>query len=41
VIFGAGLGYRAEEFCAIGEDPAAPVRAGKLDEGLAIIDQLW
>jgi alkanesulfonate monooxygenase SsuD/methylene tetrahydromethanopterin reductase-like flavin-dependent oxidoreductase (luciferase family) len=41
VIFGAGLGYREQEFEAIGEDPAAAVRAEKLDEGLALIDQLW
>jgi alkanesulfonate monooxygenase SsuD/methylene tetrahydromethanopterin reductase-like flavin-dependent oxidoreductase (luciferase family) len=41
IILGAGLGYREDEFAAIGEDTAAVVRAGKLDEGLAIIDQLW
>lgn len=41
VIFGAGLGYRHDEFVAIGEDSAAAVRAAKLDESLDIIDQLW
>jgi alkanesulfonate monooxygenase SsuD/methylene tetrahydromethanopterin reductase-like flavin-dependent oxidoreductase (luciferase family) len=41
IILGAGLGYREDEFAAIGEDAAAAVRAGKLDEGLALIDQLW
>jgi alkanesulfonate monooxygenase SsuD/methylene tetrahydromethanopterin reductase-like flavin-dependent oxidoreductase (luciferase family) len=41
LIFGAGLGYREDEFTAVGEDPAAGIRAAKLDEGLAIIDGLW
>jgi alkanesulfonate monooxygenase SsuD/methylene tetrahydromethanopterin reductase-like flavin-dependent oxidoreductase (luciferase family) len=41
MIFGAGLGNRAEEFAAIGEDPSGPIRAEKLDEGLAIIGHLW
>jgi alkanesulfonate monooxygenase SsuD/methylene tetrahydromethanopterin reductase-like flavin-dependent oxidoreductase (luciferase family) len=41
IILGAGLGYRDEEFAAIGEDAAAAVRAEKLDESLAIIGQLW
>lgn len=41
IILGAGLGYRQDEFAAIGEDTAAVVRAAKLDEGLAIIDELW
>lgn len=41
MIFGAGLGFRAAEFEAIGEDPGSKPRAEKLDEGLAIIDGLW
>jgi alkanesulfonate monooxygenase SsuD/methylene tetrahydromethanopterin reductase-like flavin-dependent oxidoreductase (luciferase family) len=41
MIFGAGLGFQAEEFAAIGEDPSGRVRAEKLDEGLAIVDRLW
>jgi alkanesulfonate monooxygenase SsuD/methylene tetrahydromethanopterin reductase-like flavin-dependent oxidoreductase (luciferase family) len=41
MVFGAGLGYRAEEFAAIGEDPSGRVRAEKLDEGLTIVDGLW
>lgn len=41
IILGAGLGYRQEEFAAIGEAASPTVRAAKLDEGLAIIDQLW
>ena len=41
MIFGAGLGYRAEEFAAIGEDPDGRVRAEKLDESLTVIDRLW
>ena len=39
---GVGLGEPAElEFAAFGEDPAPKARAGRLDEGLAIIDALW
>ena len=41
MIFGAGLGYRADEFVAMGEDPGGRTRAEKLDEGLAVIDRLW
>jgi alkanesulfonate monooxygenase SsuD/methylene tetrahydromethanopterin reductase-like flavin-dependent oxidoreductase (luciferase family) len=41
MIFGAGLGYRADEFVAMGEDPGGTTRAEKLDEGLAVIDGLW
>ena len=41
ITFGAGLGFRPEEFRAIGEEPDPSLRAEKLDEGLAIIDALW
>jgi alkanesulfonate monooxygenase SsuD/methylene tetrahydromethanopterin reductase-like flavin-dependent oxidoreductase (luciferase family) len=40
--FGAGLGsLPAEEYAAFGEDDQAAVRAGKLEEGLAILRGLW
>lgn len=41
VVFGAALGNEPGEFDAVGEDPDPKVRAQKLDEGLAILDQLW
>lgn len=41
LIFGAGLGWQAEEFLAIGEDADARVRAEKLEEGLALMRLLW
>lgn len=42
LVFGAGLGDRPdEEFAALGQDPDPQVRAGKLDEGLDILDRLW
>jgi len=41
LIFGAGLGFRAEDFLAVGEDAAASVRAEKLDEGLALLRLFW
>jgi alkanesulfonate monooxygenase SsuD/methylene tetrahydromethanopterin reductase-like flavin-dependent oxidoreductase (luciferase family) len=42
LIFGAGLGSPSDaEFGSFGEDPDDRVRAGKLDEGLAILDGLW
>ena len=40
VIIGAGLGFPpGDEFSAFGEDADDRVRAGKLDEGLAILEQ--
>ncbi len=42
LILGVGLGYfPGEEFADFGEEPDAKVRAGKLDEGLAILAGLW
>jgi alkanesulfonate monooxygenase SsuD/methylene tetrahydromethanopterin reductase-like flavin-dependent oxidoreductase (luciferase family) len=41
LIFGAGLGFQAEEFLAVGEDATATVRAEKLDEGLALLRRFW
>lgn len=41
VIFGAGLGGVEAEFEAFGENAAAKERALKLDEGLAVMRQLW
>jgi alkanesulfonate monooxygenase SsuD/methylene tetrahydromethanopterin reductase-like flavin-dependent oxidoreductase (luciferase family) len=41
LIFGAGLGFRADEFSLLGEDDEPRVRAEKLDEGLALIDRFW
>jgi alkanesulfonate monooxygenase SsuD/methylene tetrahydromethanopterin reductase-like flavin-dependent oxidoreductase (luciferase family) len=39
---GVGLGTPpAIEFAAFGEDPSPSVRAGRLDEGLAILAGLW
>ena len=39
---GVGLGYLAEEeFANFGDEPDAKLRAGKLDEGLAILAGLW
>ncbi len=39
---GMGLGHPAEEeFARFGEDPGLRQRAGKLDEGLAILRGLW
>lgn len=40
-IFGAGLGGSEAEYTIFGEEPDAKVRAGKLDESLDILDQLW
>jgi alkanesulfonate monooxygenase SsuD/methylene tetrahydromethanopterin reductase-like flavin-dependent oxidoreductase (luciferase family) len=40
-IFGAGLGGSEAEYTVFGEEPDARVRAGKLDESLDILDQLW
>lgn len=42
LVLGVGLGYfPSEEFADFGEEPDAKVRAGKLDEGLAIFAGLW
>ncbi|MGH7416812.1 MAG: LLM class flavin-dependent oxidoreductase [Candidatus Rokuibacteriota bacterium] len=39
LVFGAGLGYRDVENAALGLDPRH--RAGRLEEGLAVIERLW
>jgi alkanesulfonate monooxygenase SsuD/methylene tetrahydromethanopterin reductase-like flavin-dependent oxidoreductase (luciferase family) len=41
LVFGAGLGSRADEFTRFGEDGEDRIRAEKVDEGLEIIDGLW
>lgn len=41
LIFGAGLGEKAQDFVAVGEDADARHRAEKLDEGLEILRKLW
>jgi alkanesulfonate monooxygenase SsuD/methylene tetrahydromethanopterin reductase-like flavin-dependent oxidoreductase (luciferase family) len=41
VVCTVGLGYRAEDFSAYGEESSPRVRAAKLDEGLAILAGLW
>ncbi|MBI3958780.1 MAG: LLM class flavin-dependent oxidoreductase [Chloroflexi bacterium] len=41
LIFGAGLGFEAQEFTALGQEADPKIRAEKLDEGLAILDGLW
>jgi alkanesulfonate monooxygenase SsuD/methylene tetrahydromethanopterin reductase-like flavin-dependent oxidoreductase (luciferase family) len=41
LIFGAGLGFKEEDFLAVGEDATARVRAEKLDEGLALLRLFW
>jgi len=41
LIFGAGLGWQAEDFLAVGEDADARVRAEKLAEGLALLRLFW
>jgi alkanesulfonate monooxygenase SsuD/methylene tetrahydromethanopterin reductase-like flavin-dependent oxidoreductase (luciferase family) len=41
MIFGAALGSIPDEYEAFGEPGEARTRAGKLDEGLAIVDRLW
>jgi len=41
LIFGAGLGEKAQDFAAVGDDPDPRRRAEKLDEGLAILQKLW
>ncbi len=41
LIFGAGLGFQARDFAAVGEDADPRRRAEKLDEGLEILRGLW
>jgi alkanesulfonate monooxygenase SsuD/methylene tetrahydromethanopterin reductase-like flavin-dependent oxidoreductase (luciferase family) len=41
LIFGAGLGWQAEDFLAVGEDADARIRAEKLEEGLALLRLFW
>lgn len=41
LIFGAGLGFQAHDFMAVGEDADPRRRAEKLDEGLEILRKLW
>jgi alkanesulfonate monooxygenase SsuD/methylene tetrahydromethanopterin reductase-like flavin-dependent oxidoreductase (luciferase family) len=41
LIFGAGLGFKKEDFLAVGEDATARVRAEKLDESLALLRLFW
>lgn len=41
LIFGAGLGFQAQDFVALGEDADPRRRAEKLDEGLDILRKLW
>jgi alkanesulfonate monooxygenase SsuD/methylene tetrahydromethanopterin reductase-like flavin-dependent oxidoreductase (luciferase family) len=41
LVFGAGLGSRAEEFTAFGEPGDARERAARLDESLELLDALW
>lgn len=39
--FGAGLGFQAQEFTALGEEAEPRIRAEKLDEGLEVLNGLW
>ncbi|MEW5961392.1 MAG: LLM class flavin-dependent oxidoreductase, partial [Chloroflexota bacterium] len=41
LIFGAGLGFQAEDFSAFGEEAEAKIRAEKLDESLTVLNGLW
>jgi len=41
VIFGAGLGFKEEDFLAVGADATTLIRAEKLDEGLALLRLFW
>jgi probable F420-dependent oxidoreductase len=41
LILGVGIGEPPEEFSRFGEEPDARVRAGMLDEGLAVLTGLW
>jgi alkanesulfonate monooxygenase SsuD/methylene tetrahydromethanopterin reductase-like flavin-dependent oxidoreductase (luciferase family) len=41
MVFGAGLGWKPDEFDRLGEDPAPATRAQRLDEGLMLLDRFW
>lgn len=41
VVCTVGLGFRDEDFSAVGANPDPRVRAAQLDEGLTILDRLW
>jgi Luciferase-like monooxygenase len=41
LIFGAGLGEKAHDFVAVGEDADPRRRAEKLEEGLDLLQKLW
>lgn len=41
MVLGVGLGSRAEDFAAFGDDPDPVVRGRKTDEGLAVLAGLW
>jgi alkanesulfonate monooxygenase SsuD/methylene tetrahydromethanopterin reductase-like flavin-dependent oxidoreductase (luciferase family) len=41
LVFGAGLGSRAEEFATFGDEADPRVRAAMLDEGLEVLAGLW
>ncbi|HEY7525884.1 MAG TPA: LLM class flavin-dependent oxidoreductase [Candidatus Limnocylindria bacterium] len=41
VIFGAGIGWKAEEFTRFGRSAEPASRAEQLEEGLAILDAAW
>ena len=41
VIFGAGIGWKAEEFTRFGRPADAAMRAEVLEEGLQIVDAAW
>ncbi|MGH3655577.1 MAG: LLM class flavin-dependent oxidoreductase [Micromonosporaceae bacterium] len=41
MVFGAALGSMDAEYAAFGEDPSLRVRAGRLDESLTVLSQLW
>ncbi|HEU4782271.1 MAG TPA: LLM class flavin-dependent oxidoreductase [Ktedonobacterales bacterium] len=41
LIFGAGLGFQADDFLTVGEDATASARAEKLDESLALLRLFW
>ncbi len=41
IIMGVGLGFQDQEFISFGEEGNLHLRAEKLDEALALIEQLW
>ena len=41
LVFGAGLGFKPEEFSATGQKSDATIRAERLDEALEILTGLW